>query len=182
MKKITSLLKNYLFQALILVVFLLFVYQYFFSIKIVYVRSEVLISGYTGTKEAYALFENERKNLEANIDTMNMEYQNQIQSYNNSREKLSKEERINSEQYLDNQRNSLIQYTDVINEKIKEKEKKLSQDLFNQINSYIEEYSKRKGYDIVMGTTNSGNLLYGNKALDITDDLLLNLNNNYKTK
>ncbi len=181
MNYIKNIFGNSIFQSILVSILLILIFHFFFATKVVYVRSEVLISGYTGTKESYALFENERKELESNIDTMKYEYQRQVENYTTAKEKLSNEQIKKSEAYLDNQRNNLIQYTDVINEKVKEKEKKLTQDLFNQINSFIEQYSKRKGYDIVIGTTNSGNLLYGVEGLDITDNLLVELNKNYKS-
>jgi outer membrane protein len=55
----------------------------------------------------------------------------------------------------------------------------MTEGVLNQVNSFIEEYSKNKGYDLVIGTTTSGNLLYAREYMDITDEVLKALNENY---
>ncbi len=50
----------------------------------------------------------------------------------------------------------------------------------NQITTYFKEYSKTKGVDFILGYGSTSNVLYANDSLDITQDVLKALNENYK--
>lgn len=58
----------------------------------------------------------------------------------------------------------------------------LVQGVLNQINDFIKKYSEEHNYTLVFGTTDDGNLLFGNKSVDITEDVLDELNNEYSGK
>jgi Skp family chaperone for outer membrane proteins len=58
----------------------------------------------------------------------------------------------------------------------------LVQGVLNQINDFIKKYSEDHGYTFVFGTTNDGTLLFGNKGVDITEDVLEELNTEYSGK
>ena len=65
-------------------------------------------------------------------------------------------------------------------DELSEEHEQLLTGVLNQINAFAEIYAKDKGYDLVIGTTNSGNLLYGISDLDVTEDFIKNLNIYYK--
>lgn len=61
----------------------------------------------------------------------------------------------------------------------KEESEKLTQTVLEKINKFTADYAKRKGYDIVLGTTLSGNVLHAEPNYDITEDLIIELNKAY---
>lgn len=148
--------------------------------KIGYVRSEELIYGYLGTKEAREEFSLKRNSLEANVDTLQVELERSIYEFNNAQVRLSSEEKEEERKRLQYQQNQLFQYSQSIQKKIKAEDQEMMNAVLNQINSFIEKYAEEKGYDIILGSTASGNLLYGEKGYDVTVDLLEELNNHYK--
>jgi hypothetical protein len=42
--------------------------------------------------------------------------------------------------------------------------------VLDQINAFVEAYGEEEGYDMIVGTTQSGNLLYVCPALEITEE------------
>lgn len=78
------------------------------------------------------------------------------------------------------QENNVVQYNEAVTSKYKEEEDKMLQGVLNQVNSFVEKYGKEKGYDIILGTTLSGSMLYGENTMDITDEVLAELNKNYQ--
>ncbi|HEY4787660.1 MAG TPA: OmpH family outer membrane protein, partial [Bacteroidales bacterium] len=84
------------------------------------------------------------------------------------------------EKELSKRGNDYKRYTDEIEKISKEENEKLTQGAFNQINSFIEKYSKENNIDIVIGVTLSGNVLYGADKMDITDKILEGLNKSYR--
>lgn len=158
-----------------------YVYQHR-SPSIVYIRSQDLIEKYRGTIEARAEFEKRKTQMLANVDSLRQDYQRAGTQYMGQAAGMSAAGRAEREQQLGQQQQQLMQYENAIGEKINEEDQKMTQQVLNQINSFVEMYALREGHDYVMGTTLSGNLLFGNKALDVTDAVLKELNEQYKGK
>lgn len=162
-----------------LTVFLLFD-KYTGEKKIAYVRSTELVYGYLGMKEAGSKFQEKTQMWQANVDTLQRDYQSTLSAFTSEAARLSEKERMEREQYLAQQQQSLMQYTQAINSKMQEEDKKMTEGVLNQVNSFVEQYGKDHGYEIILGTTLSGSLLYGDNAIDITDEVLAALNKTYQ--
>ncbi len=54
--------------------------------------------------------------------------------------------------------------------------------VWNQINSYCQEFGKVEKYDYILGAQGSGTLMYANKNNEITEDLIDYINNMYHGK
>ncbi len=61
-------------------------------------------------------------------------------------------------------------------------ESKYETEIWNRVNSGIEEYGKEKGYQYIFGTKGDGNLMYADDNLDITNEVIVYLNKNYEGK
>lgn len=59
---------------------------------------------------------------------------------------------------------------------------KYTRGVLNQLNETIRIYAEEHDLDLVLGVTDDGSILYGSKALDITDDLIKLLNSTYGSK
>jgi outer membrane protein len=148
--------------------------------RIAYVRSGDLVYGYDGMKEARSAYELKSKQWQASIDTLQHDLQRAISEYNLQYAKLSVKERGEREALLKNQENNLGTYSQSMQEQAQKEDTKMTEGVLNQVNSFVETYAEEHGYDIVIGTTQSGNLLYGKNYMDITDELLKALNESYK--
>jgi outer membrane protein len=148
--------------------------------KLGYVRSGEILSRYLGMKEAQDVFESKRERWQADIDTLQADYRKALQSYNVEFASYSGDERTKREEFLRKQEESLRRYSYTIADKSKDEEEKIMQGVLNQINAAAQEYGKENGFDLIFGTTGSGSLLYGDDAIDITNELLASLNHSYK--
>lgn len=144
-----------------------------------YVRSGEILSRYLGMKEAQNIFESKKQQWQADIDTLQADYRKALQSYNVEFASYSDDERTKREEFLQKQEENLRRYSYTIADKSKDEEEKIMQGVLNQINTAAQEYGKEKGFDLIFGTTGSGSLLYGDEAIDITDELLVRLNKSY---
>jgi outer membrane protein len=147
--------------------------------RIAYVKSNELVYGFLGMKEAHAkqtVFETQVK---IRIDSLRMGLQNDIAIFNTTFSSLNKEERVKQKEQLMQRENSFRNFAEATEKQIKESDQKLTSGVLNQINAYVEKYGDENGYDIVLGTTTSGNILFAKNYLDITDEVLENINKNY---
>ena len=147
--------------------------------KIAFVRSQELVYGYLGMQEAHNKYTEKMQQWQANKQTLESEYQTVLTKYQEEAPKLSEDEKAQRENYLKKLQANIENYRHSINELTKEEDANMTQAVLNQINSFIEDYGKRHGYDIILGTTLSGNILYGDQALDITEHVLDALNRAY---
>lgn len=156
-------------------------YRSFDNPKIAYVRSGDLVYGYDGMKEARSSYEIKSAQWQANIDTLRNDLERAVSSYNLKYQELSPGERAEREKLLRQQESNFEVYVKNMQEQAQKEDAKMTEGVLNQVNSFVEQYAKDKGFDLVIGTTQSGNLLYGSSYMDITDELLKALNENYKS-
>ena len=158
------------------------IYLYVSRTKIVYVRSHDLVEKYQGTIEARMEFDKKKNAMTSNVDSLKLDFERARNQYVNIATKLAPAQRMEQEKALTQQQGQLIQYSNAIDQKIEEEDAKMMQEVLNQINSFVEKYAQQEGYNIVLGTTLSGSLLYGDKTIDVTDAMIVELNNKYKGK
>jgi len=148
--------------------------------KIAYIKSAELVNEYIGMREAIEMFQNKQKEWKTNLITLQKELEKSIADYQRDSLNLSDEQRINRKVTILKLREDMIRYSNVVNEKAAEEDNKMTQGVLNQINSFVEKYSKQNGYSVIFGTTASGNLMYAEEYMDITDEVLDALNKDYK--
>lgn len=51
--------------------------------------------------------------------------------------------------------------------------------VWKQINQYISEYGKEKGYRFILGATGDGNLMYADSTADLTNEIIIYANKKY---
>lgn len=156
--------------------------SFFKTPKIGFVRSQELIYGYLGMKEAKNLYNDKSQVWKANIDTLQKEFQLRLEDFNKKMKTLSLGDRNIAEQELRKRQEEIIQYTQTVNQQAKEQENKMLEGVLNQVNSYVQSYGSKNGYEVILGTTTSGSVLYGDNAIDLTNEILLELNSQYKSK
>lgn len=149
--------------------------------KIGFVRSNELVYGYQGMKDAQQLQESKTMEYKSNLDTLQSDFQKALSEYNLGLSGFSKQEKQEKESSLAIQQQNLKKYSESIQQSISENDQSLTQGILNQINTFVEEYAKKQGYSLIFGTTSSGNILYGENTIDITADVLEQLNKNYKS-
>lgn len=61
-------------------------------------------------------------------------------------------------------------------------QQKLNQQIRDSINNYINHYNSAKKFHMIISNTNNDNLLYADKAYDITNEIVNGLNTRYTSK
>ena len=69
-----------------------------------------------------------------------------------------------------------------MNAQAQQEDSKTTGEVVSQMNAYLKTYGKSKGYKIIMAATEYGNIAYGEDGLDITEEVLKGLNDNYSGK
>ncbi|MCG8327772.1 MAG: OmpH family outer membrane protein [Chitinophagales bacterium] len=64
-------------------------------------------------------------------------------------------------------------------EELLQNSEKMTQGGLDQINHFIKKYAETNDYDLIIGATALGNILYGSDVIDITDELIQAMNESY---
>lgn len=144
--------------------------------KIGYIRSKDVLFGYTRTKDVQRALEEQVRVWENNIDVLANEYSRSVREYEGGTLPLSDQVR----QQLQSKEATLQEYIETMQQKADDTEKQKLQEILEHINTVVGHYAEEHGYTFIFGTAAGGNIVYGEKALDVTDEILRELNTSYQ--
>ncbi|QKG59091.1 OmpH family outer membrane protein (plasmid) [Hymenobacter sp. BRD128] len=134
------------------------------SVNVTYINPNKLLQGYHGAIAQRELFKIKSQDWQRRADSLNTELQNLNKALVTAR--VAKEQQ-------------LIHYRDAIQQQAQQENQRLTQAVLAEINAYLKQYGKEKGYTFILGATESGNIVYAAEGTDITEDVLKGLNAQY---
>lgn len=147
--------------------------------KIGYVKNGELINGFKGMKEAKEIFDEKKTKWDMQLKSMESNYTSEVQKFYEDSATLSVSEIIERKVKIKSLEQEVYQFVNKMNQSNTEEDKKLTEGILNQINSFVSDYGKKNEYKIIFGTTSSGNLMYAEDNMDITEEILNVMNQNY---
>lgn len=148
--------------------------------KIAFVRSADLINGYKGMKDAEKSFKAKEQAWHSELDTLEADYRRTLSVFNAEYQTLDKAERDRRVDLLKKQEENIREYASSLQEQAQRENTELTRGVLDRINAVAIQFGKENGYDLIVGTTQSGSVLYGADALDVTSQLLQSLNSTYE--
>jgi outer membrane protein len=148
------------------------------DVKIGYIDSIKIFSEYKETQEAERLYRQEVDQWTAQKKRMEQEIvklQDELQAQSLM---LSEEKKAEKKLELDRKMQEYQQFMDETfgDEGVAaRRNKELTQPIVDKINNILEDIGKEQGYTIIFDVANA-NIVYANKALDLTDAVLAKLN------
>jgi outer membrane protein len=148
--------------------------------NIAYINSDTVLKYYDYLKV-------NKEQLEAKTKQMDQDYQNRANGLRN--EIAAYQRNVNSmtlgqvkatEEDLGKKQQNLQLYQQTLSQQLMEEESKLNKALYDRITAFLKIYGEEKGLQVVLKYDPTSDVLYGNKALDITKDVIAGLNTNYQ--
>lgn len=133
--------------------------------KIAYVNTGRLIENYKGIAEAKSLHFQRTQDVSKLLDSLKNEL---ILAHRSQNEQKARSIQI-----------TLNRTEGTYKQNINFIESALFEGALAQINSFVENYAERNGIDIVLGSTLEGNIMYARPEMDITEQVLRELNESY---
>jgi outer membrane protein len=60
--------------------------------------------------------------------------------------------------------------------------KQYNEQIWNQLNAYVKQFAKDNEYDMLLGTSGDGNVMYADEKYDVTESAIAYVNQKYKGK
>ncbi len=152
------------------------------SAELVYVDVNEMLQGYKRTKIVKAKFEKKAATMKANVDSLLGDWQKELKVYEKERSKMTKKELELKQELLGNKQQQINNYQQAIQKQLAEEDQKSTQTVVNDINDFVKEYGKKKGYNIIFGAVGNGNIMYAKEGTNLTPKLVELINNEFEGK
>ncbi len=162
-----------------LVVFVTFAMAGIGEKKIGFVRSADLILNNQAMEETLERFNNKKEAWQQSIASLEQQLQTTIENYETEQSTLDERQLLQRREELSEQRRSLLEYVHTVSRKSQEEEASMVKNVLERINDFAKRYGEEQRFDLIMGTTTEGNILYGVDAIDLTDEFLTALDHDY---
>ena len=146
--------------------------------KVGYVDIDSLEANYNYFKVKKAEFENRQKGIEAELEKM----ANTLQSEYNALQKqaqegsLSRAEGETAQQQLLQRQQDLELRRQTMGAKFLKDQEAFNKEIHDNLHAYIEKYNLEKGYDYILSYSKDGAILFANKEMDLTQDIIKGMN------
>jgi len=148
--------------------------------KIGYVRTLELLENFEGMQEAAQAFDSKKVAYSVTLDSMQVAFQASVTEYQTGSAEMTESERLVAEQQLANKQQTLQQYAQAAQNQLAEEEETMTRGVLNQMEAFMASYGQQHGYQLILGTSEDGSILYGDKAIDLTNEIGLALNEQYR--
>ncbi len=145
-----------------------------------YVNVDSLLTKYDYFKVTRTQLEDRRKKLETEIAGRTRSLENEVVSAQRKANTMTLEQAQLTEQNLRRKEQELVRYQNDAARQLAEEEQKKNEELINNISLYLKKHTEDKPYKIVFGYSKGGGILYATDSLDITQEVLKGLNQDYQ--
>lgn len=153
--------------------------------RIVYVNTDTLLNNYDYYKDVVKEFENKRFALENELQRKGTSFQNEVAMFQRRIQAggMTEEQARTTQQQLQKKEQDIMMYRDNSMNSLGEEQAKKTDELITKIQDFLKKYNSNDRYDMVIGYSKGGGVLYAKENMDITAEVLKGLNEEYsKTK
>jgi outer membrane protein len=149
--------------------------------KIVYVNSDSLLNKYQYFKDLKTKMETKAKAAQNDMASKGQAFQREVAQYQAQQNTLPADQRAATEERLARKQQELQAYQQNASAALQNEQNSENVKLYDKIADYLKEYSKKKGYKMVL-TYSKGNsaILFADESLDVTSEVIVGLNEAFK--
>jgi outer membrane protein len=149
--------------------------------RIVYVNTDTLLNQYDYYKDVVKSSENKRFRLETDISNKAKNFQNKVAFFQQKVQQggMTQEQGQTAQSQLQQEEQAIMAFRDKSAQDLSKEDAKKTEDILNNIQAYLKEFNAGDKYDMVIGYSKGGGVLYAKEDLDITTAVLKGLNKKY---
>jgi outer membrane protein len=152
------------------------------DLKIAYIKSDSVLKHYEYFKEMRTVLEAKGKKLDQDLQTRGQSLQNEIASYQRNVSNLTIGQAKAVEEDLGKKQQNFRLYQQSLEQEIANDQSKLMETLYGRITAFLKKYSEGSGLQVVLKFDQSSDVLFGGPGIDISEDVIKGLNEEYKTE
>jgi outer membrane protein len=149
--------------------------------SVVYVNLDSLVHGYDMYFDLQKEFEAAAKKKDGDFTARSRKFENDAKDFQDKVTKglVTRSQAQQMQEGLERRQQELLQLRQQLQAELAEEEAVMLRRIQDNIQTYILEYNKDKGYSLILSNSNGNVLLYGDPGLNITSEVLAGLNSKY---
>lgn len=150
--------------------------------QIFYVQIDTVMANYDMAMDMADELEKNVQSSDAELTSKQSAYQKEVTDYQDRYNKglITRSEASNIEQELYMKQQELLALQQSLSEELSEQQAVMNRQLIDAIMQYLNKHSQEYNYRYVLGTSFGGNILYAHDSLDITQNVIEGLNEEYR--
>jgi outer membrane protein len=151
---------------------------------IAFVQTDTIMANFDMALDLYAKIEQQFNTAQAELSSKEQKFMNEVQQlqYDMQRGLIKRADAAKKEGELQQEQQDLYMRGQELSNDLAEEQAVASRQVYEALVQYIEEYNADMGYTFVLGNEYGSNILYSDKQLDITYEILEGLNKKYYSK
>lgn len=146
--------------------------------KIAYVNLDSLETQYEYFKTKKVDFEKRQANMEVEVERLAQSLQNEYAAFQKKAQAgtLSQAEGEAAQKKLAGMQQNVESRRQSLGTQLMKEQEAFNKELQDRLDNFLVKYNASKGYDFILSYVKGGNILFANKALDITADVIRGMN------
>ncbi len=147
--------------------------------KVAFINVEELMKDYGATKALEEKLKSRQEEIAKELDSIGTPFQLKVQQYYQDAQKMSAKKRAEIEQTLQQEQQILQARQQQAGQVLQEENQVLSDALTKKVDSFVADFAKVKGLNLIIGTAGNGTVMYGDEKLNVTKEILEILNKDF---
>ncbi len=155
------------------------------ELKVAYVNIDSILFNYKLSVELNDALVKKQSNMKSKLEKEGMDFQKDAQIFQEKVQKgifLTQQRAEEAQQDLMARQQELQQLEYEYTNQLSAEQQKMNAQLFDSITNYIKDYNTPERFQIILGHSLGGNMLYGSEQLSITNEVIEGLNKRYAKK
>ncbi len=148
--------------------------------KIGFVDTTELMKDYKAVKDLENQIKDKQNLLQGKYEQIALAFEKEVQEFQKVSKKLSQKQGEARYQELMFKQQQIQQNQQKESLALQKESQEKMDDLIDNMKDLAKEYAKNNGYTFILGTNESGNVLYGAEEYDLTETILEVIDNAYK--
>lgn len=149
------------------------------TLKIAYVNSDSLLSKYNYFSELEEGLKSQQQRMEAEYRRRATSLQQEIANFQKNAASMGMQKAQAKEKELMQKQQNLMQYQEQSSQRLIEQESDLNEKLYKKVSEYLSGYAKTHDIELILTYTQNSGVLYANDSMNITEQVITNLNQEY---
>ncbi len=147
--------------------------------QIAYVDSAKMLNSYQAMIDGRAAYQVKYRAWQINIDTLSSGIQQAIKDYERNAAVISTQEKLRAQALLAAKQKQFAEYQRAVNQNAQREEAQSNEKIIAAVNAFLARYGKEHNYDLILLASQAGTIAYARPALDLTDEVVAELNKEY---
>lgn len=152
------------------------------GLKIAYINSDSVLKYYDYFKDNKTILEAKGKKLDSDLQNRAQSLQNDINAYQRNVSNLTIGQAKAVEEDLAKKQQNFRLYQQSIEQELMNDQSKMNVALYGKITEFLKKYAQDSNLEVVFKYDTSSDVLYGSAGIDISQDVIKGLNEQYKAE